>query len=131
MRAARGLDARHLGLVVDLLGPDPVRPDARGVDHVVGGDPEALAALDLHALRRPSARPPSLHQPDHLRAVRAHGAEALGLAENGQDQAGVVGLAVVEQVGADGIERLERRDVLDGLLGGDRPVAVRRPESSR
>ena len=47
--AAAGRDPRHLGLVVDLLRADPVRPDAGGVDHVVGLDLESLAALGVDA----------------------------------------------------------------------------------
>jgi hypothetical protein len=78
VRAARGPDHRHLGLVVELLGPQAVGPHARGVDDVVGADGEALAAQvvdDLDALR-PAAL---LEQPGDLDAVAADRAEALGL----------------------------------------------------
>ena len=47
--AAAGRDPRHLLLVVDLLGPDPVGPDAGRVDDVVGLDLEALAGLGVDA----------------------------------------------------------------------------------
>ena len=44
-----------------------------------------------------------LDQPGHLEPVGEHGPEALGLAEHGQDQPHVVGLAVVEEVAAGGL----------------------------
>ena len=64
---------------------------------------------------------------DHLGAVGEDGAEALGLAEHGQHEADVVGLAVVEEVGLAGVASGERRDQLGHLLAGDRAMAVRRP----
>ena len=66
-------------------------------------------------------------QLDHLGAVAEHRAEALRLSEHGEHQPGVVGLAVVEQVGLLGVARGQRRDQLGRLLTRDRAVAVRRP----
>ena len=126
VRAAAGRDPRHLGLVVDLLGPDPVGPHAGGVDHVVGLDLELLARLGV-AAADPGRDPALVAQTRDLGAVEAHGAEALGLAEDRQHQPDVVGLAVVEEVGLARLERLERRDQLERLVRGDRPVAVGRP----
>ena len=64
---------------------------------------------------------------DHLGAVQHHRAVALGLAEDGEDEADVVGLAVVEEVGVVGVARGERRDQLQHLVVADRAVAVRGP----
>ena len=75
----------------------------------------------------PAARPSSVEQAGDLGAVEADGAEALGLAEDRQHQAHVVGLAVVEEVGLARVAVGERRDQLDHLLAGDRAVAVGGP----
>ena len=72
----------------------------------------------------PVARPSSSRTSVTSAPLRSDGAEALGLAEDRQDQAHVVGLAVVEEVGAGGVARRQRRDQLGGLLAGDRAVAV-------
>ena len=75
----------------------------------------------------PLARPLLRDQLGHLGPVQHHRAEPLGLAEDGEDEADVVGLAVVEEVGVVGVARLERGDHLEQLLAVDRPVAVGRP----
>src|SRR5690242_13742456 len=57
VRAARGADPRHLGLVVELLGAQPVRPHAGGVDDVLRAHLEALAGVpvaDADAARAPA-----------------------------------------------------------------------------
>ncbi len=75
----------------------------------------------------PAARPLSREHLDHLGAVQHHRAEALGLAEHGQREADVVGLAVVEEVGVLGIARRQRGHQLQHLVAVDRAVAVGRP----
>ena len=119
-------DLRDLLLGEQLVGPDPVGPDAGGVDDVVGADLEALAGLGLGAADAVGAAPFVQHVGD-LGAVHDDGPEALRLAEHRQDQARVVGLAVVEEVGGARLHRRQRGDQLLGLLARDRPVAVRRP----
>ena len=81
-------------------GPDPVGPHAGRVDHVVGADRELLAGLGVAHLYARLREPSSLQQLDHLEPVGADRAEPLGLAEHGQHEPRVVGLAVVEQVAA-------------------------------
>ena len=68
-----------------------------------------------------------LEQPGDLEAVGEHRAEALGLAEHGQHQPHVVGLAVVEEVAAAGLAVGERRQQLDHLVAPDHAVARRAP----
>jgi hypothetical protein len=75
-----------------------------------------------------AARPAAvLDQLGHQQPVGADRAEALGLGQDGQHQARVVGLAVVEQVARRGLARRQRGQALDDLVGVDDPVAVRRP----
>ena len=96
VRAAAGADAGHLGLVVELVGAQLVGPHARGVDHARG-----ITSNSRRWPRRaprPGGATVALHQPADLEPVGAHGAEALGLAQHGEHEPGVVGLAVVEQV---------------------------------
>ncbi len=97
--AAAGSDPRHLGLVVDLLRADAVGPDPGRVDHVGGGDLERLAGLEVGA-DHPAGHPVLVEQAGDLGAIEAQRPEALRLAEDRQHQADVVGLAVVEEVGA-------------------------------
>jgi hypothetical protein len=123
---AAGADRRHLGLVVQLLGADPVGPHPGGVDHVAGPHGELLpggAVAHKHA----GGPAPLLHQAGDLEPVRAHRAEALGLSQHGHDQARVVGLAVVEQVPGGRLPGCQRRDQAHDLLTADRAVAVRAP----
>ena len=96
--AAAGSDPRHLLLVEDLLRTDAVGPDAGRVDDVVGSDLEPLAGLGVAT---DDAVGPAVvrDQLGHPGAVAEHGAEALRLAQDGEHQAHVVGLAVVEEVG--------------------------------
>ena len=126
VRAPRGADARHLGLVVQLLGAQPIGPHARGVDHVVGAQLEALAAQGVaHA---DAARAPAVVQEvGDLHAVGAHRAEALGLGQHREHEAAVVGLAVVEQVARGRPAGGQRRQALDDLVAADHPVAVGLP----
>ena len=123
--AARG-DPRHLGLVEDLAGADPVRPDPGGVDDVRGFDLDRGAGLGVAADDAPGPAV-ALEQRGHLEPIRHHRPESLGLAEDRQDEADVVGLAVVEQVGGLRIAIAQRRDQLEDLLTGDRPMPVRGP----
>ena len=99
VRPARGADHRHLGLVVQLGGPQPVGPDAGRVDDVGGADLELLAALGVAQARADRAAA-VLEQLDGLEPVREDRPEALGLGQHGQHEPDVVGLAVVEQVAA-------------------------------
>ena len=124
--AARRADARHLGLVVQLAGPQPVGPHAGGVDHVVGAHLEALAAERVaHA---DAARAPALvEQVGDLQAAGAHRAEALGLAQHGQHEPAVVGLAVVEEVARGGRAARQRRQALDDLVAADHAMALGLP----
>ena len=57
-------------------------------------------AVSTSTQATPAARPSRVEQAGDLGAVQADGAEALRLAEDRQHQADVVGLAVVEEVGA-------------------------------
>ena len=100
MGAAAGRDPGHLGLGVELLGPDPVGPYAGGVDHVVGPDHELGSRSRGRVTVHPGAE--VLGRPSWMTCSRLAqiGAEALGLAEHRQHQAGIVGLAVVEQIAA-------------------------------
>ena len=68
-----------------------------------------------------------LQERGHLEPVGHHRPEALGLAEDRQDEAGVVGLAVVEQVGGLRVPRGQGGDQVHHLRGRDRPVPVGRP----
>ena len=79
----------------------------------------------------PDGAPVAVEQAGDLGAVDADGAVALGLAEDRQHEADVVGLAVVEQVRLARLARRERRDHLDDLVAVDRPMAVRAPSSPR
>src|SRR5206468_5241843 len=76
-----------------------------------------------HAIRPP----PIGEQLDDLGAVGEHGAEALSLAQHGEYQPGVVGLAVVEQVGLLRTARGQRRDQLRRLVARNRAVSVWSP----
>ena len=84
-------------------------------------DSASVQSDAVGALRRARRRPVT------SASVQADRAEALGLAEDRQHQADVVGLAVVEEVRARGIQRPEGRDQLDRLLPRDRAVAVGGP----
>ena len=126
VRAAAGPDHRHLGLVVELVGADAVRPHAGGVDDRLGRDRERLAGLGVADLGAAGAAA-LLDQPGHLEPVGEHGPEALGLAEHGQDQPHVVGLAVVEEVAAGGLAAGQRGQQLDDLVAADHAVARRAP----
>ena len=68
--AAARRDPRHLGLVVDLLGADPVGPDAGRVDHVVGLDLER-SPVSASTAGDPGGAPVAVEQPGDLGAVDA------------------------------------------------------------
>ena len=127
VRAAARPDARQLGLVVQLLRAQLVGPHAGRVDHVRGAHLEAARRSRRRAPARRCARPSRSSSPVDVEAVGADRAEALGLAEHGQHEAHVVGLAVVEQVAAGRLARGERRQQLEHLLAGDHAVALRAP----
>jgi len=84
---------------MELVRPDPVGPHAGGVDHVSRADVELTAILGVKQLDDRLAAL-GREQLGHLQPVGADRAEPLGLAQHGQDEPGVVGLAVVEQVPA-------------------------------
>ena len=119
-------DLRHLRLVVELLGAQPVRPHAGRVDDVARAHDERLAAARV---AREHAGGAAALEPQLLdgEVVGADRAEALGLAEHGQHEPHVVGLAVVEEVAGTRLARRERRQQLEHLLAGDRAVAVGAP----
>ncbi len=121
-----GLIARQLGLVVELLRTQLVGPHPGRVHHVRGAYHELPSPLPIqrpHALSATVA----FEQADGRHAVGAHRPEALGLAEHGQHQAHVVGLAVVEEVAAGRLARGERGQQLQHLLAGDHAVALGAP----
>ena len=89
----------------------------------IGKRSPAVAVAHEH----PRGAPVLLDELDDLQPVRAHGAEALGLAEHREHEADVVGLAVVEEVAGAGLAAGERGHQLDDLLAVDRPVAVGAP----
>jgi hypothetical protein len=126
MRAAAGANARHLLLPVQLVGAQPVGPHARGVHHVGGPHLELAAALGV-AHEYPGGAPGALDQPGDIAAVGAHGAEALGLAEHGEHQARVVGLAVVEEIRRGRLALGESRHQLDCLGAVHDAVALGAP----
>ncbi len=128
--AAAGSDARHLGLVVDLLGADSVGPDAGRVDDVVGLDLEPVAARAVDA-DDAGGQPVLVEQAGDLGAVDADRAVALGLAEDREHQADIIGLAVVEEVGLARVALGERRDQLGDLVAGDRRGGGWAPSSPR
>ena len=126
MRAPARAYARQLGLAVELLRAQLIRPHAGGVDDVRGAHVQALAALGIEHAH--TGRAAVLHeQARDIHAVGAHRAEALGLAEHGQDEAHIVGLAVVEEVAAGGLACGQRGQQLRDLLAGDHAVARRAP----
>ena len=126
VRAAAGPDDRHLGLVVQLLGPQAVGPHAGGVDDAWRADRELLAALGVAHVGAARAAV-LLQQRGDLEPVGEHRAEALGLGEHGQHEPHVVGLAVVEQVAAGGLAGGERGQQLGDLGAVDHAVAGRAP----
>ena len=126
VRAPAGPDAGQLGLVVELLRAQLVGPHTRGVDDVCATHLElraGLAVACLHASRATVL----LEQARDVDAVGTYGAEALRLAEDGQHEPHVVGLAVVEEVAAGRLARGERREQLDDLLTRDHAVALGAP----
>ena len=127
MRAAAGPDHRHLGLVVELVGADAVRPHAGGVDDRLGLDRERSRPCRRRGPRRRGRGPPCSTSPVTSMPVGEHGPEALGLAEHGQDQPHVVGLAVVEEVAAGRLAAGQRGQQLDHLVAPDHAVARRAP----
>ena len=124
--AAAGPDDRHLGLVVQLARADPVGPHAGGVDDRPRAHRERLAALGVAHVGA-AGEAVLLDQAGDLEPVGEHRAEALGLAEHGQHEPHVVGLAVVEQVAAGGLARRERGQQLAHLVAVDDAVARRAP----
>jgi hypothetical protein len=124
--AAARPDARHLLLLVELVGPQPVGPDAGRVDHVGRGELELGLFLDVSHHRAGRAAGP-LDEAGHLAAAGADCAEALRLAQHGEDEPGVVGLAVVEEVGGAGAAVGERGRQLERLGAVDDPVPGRAP----
>ncbi len=83
--------------------------------------------LSRSRARTPHARPSRSIRPMRVHAIGADGAEALGLAEDRQDEPHVVGLAVIEQVPARRLARGERGQQLEHFLAGDRAVALGAP----
>ena len=104
VRAAAGPDDRHLGLVVQLAGPQPVGPHAGGVDDVGGADLELLAARASRT-RAPTARPPSSSSPSASTPLTATAPKRSASASTVSTSRDVVGLAVVEEVAAGRLPR--------------------------
>ena len=126
MGATARADGRQLRLGVQLLAADAVGPHAGGVHHVVGADLEAAAADPILAGDPPGAAV-LVDQLQDLAAVRDHRAEALRLAEHGEHQPHVVGLAVVEEVRAARLAPGQSRQQVLHLLAVHDPVAVGAP----
>jgi len=126
VRAAARADHGHLGLVVELLRPQPVRPHPGRVDHARGAHLELLAAGGVPHARADRAAS-LLEEPDRLDPVGGHGAEALRLGQHRQHEPCVVGLAVVEQVAAGRLAARQRGQQLRHLLPADDAVAGRAP----
>src|SRR4029077_7292079 len=104
----------------------PVGPDTRCVDDVRGTDVELLTALAVERTDT-ACSTVAFEQAQCVHAVGTARAEALGLAEDGQDQANVVGLTVIEQISAGRLARGERGQQLDDFLARDHNVAIRTP----
>ena len=119
-------DVRNLLLGVDLVGADPVGPYAGRIHDV--GRPDVEAPTGKTVLAAHTARPPVfVEQAPDLAAVGHHGAEALGLPQDGEHEPRVVGLAVVEEVGRARLARRDRRQQPLDLLAVDHAVAVGAP----
>ena len=132
--AARAGSPGTSSSVVQLLGPDPVRPHAGRVHDVRRPRSRSARRVSCSSHTTPAALPALLDQLDDRRAVHAHRAEALRLAEHRQHQPRVVGLAVVEEVRGGRVARRERRDQLQHLVarrscGGGRGSSTRRPRA--
>ena len=127
VRAAAGPDARDLRLVVQLVGAQPVRPDAGRVDDVRRAHDELAPAGPLAHPHAGGAAGPVADELEHFDAVRADRAEALGLGEHGEHEPRVVGLAVIEEIAGRRRARGERRHELEHLVAGDRAVALGAP----
>ncbi len=121
-----GPDARQLRLLVELLRAQLVGPHAGRVDDVRRTDLEARAALDVERLDALGVTV-VLEQAGDGDAVGADRAEALGLAQHGQHEAHVVGLAVVEEIAARRLARGERGQQLEHFLAGDHAMALGAP----
>ena len=99
--------------------------------------PVALTTLSARSSKRsplsasrtqtPRVRPPLVEQVGDLQAVGAHRAEALGLGQDGQHEAAVVGLAVVEEVARGRRAAGQRRQPLDDLVAADDAMALGLP----
>ena len=77
--------------------------------------------------RTPAARPSSVSSSSTRQRFAQDGAEALRLAEDGQHEPHVVGLAVVEEVGGGRVARRERRQQLLHLVALDDAVLLGAP----
>ena len=128
--AALGLGATgRVGLERDRgdgLGGQLLSPDAGGVDDVGGANLEHLAALAV-ARTHAGGASLALDQLAHAKAIGADRAKTLGLAEDGEHQTDVVGLAVVEQVATGRLARGERGQQVADILARDHAVALRAP----
>ena len=124
--APAGGDLRQLGLGVQLVGANPVRPHARGVDHVLGADGERTARL-LVVHRDLGPGPIRGAELGDAQPVGADRAEALRLSQHREHEPGVIGLAVIEQVAAAGPPVGDRRQQPRDLVAVDEPVTRRAP----
>ena len=124
--AAARPDVRDLLLLVELLGADGVRPHASCVHHVGRTDRELPAGDAVQAARAHGAAV-LVEQLDHLAPVRHHRPVALGLAEHGEHEPGVVRLAVVEEVRGGGVAPGQGGQKTLDLLAVDHAVAVGAP----
>ncbi len=103
--------------------------------------PVALTTLSASTSKRspdsastkatPEALPPSVSSSVTSAPFSVTAPKRSRLAEDGEDETHVVGLAVVEEVGGLRIARRQRRDQLQQLVAVDRAVAVGRPVEVR
>ena len=124
MGAPARCDLRDVLFPFDFARPDLVGPDPGRVDDVVGLDDHSFARCDFGELDLPGLAA-LLQHPGDVGAVQADRAEALGLAQHGEDEPRVIGLAVIEEVGRFRVARLQGRDQFEQLFPVDRPVPVR------
>jgi hypothetical protein len=111
---------------VQLVGAQPVGPDARRVDHAGGADLQLPIALAVTQLRADGAAA-LLQQADRVHPVDHHRPEALRFPEHGEHEPRVVRLAVVEEVAAARLAPGERRQQFRDLVAVDDPMAGRAP----
>ncbi|CAB4344470.1 unannotated protein [freshwater metagenome] len=114
---------------MELLRAQPICPHAGRIDDVVGADLEVAATLDV-AYRNPAGTTVLLNQPGRLDPIGEDRSEALRLLQRRENQPGVVGLTVVEEISPRGVSGSESRSSFNHLGPIDHPMALRRPVST-